>query len=129
MLEGDIVAKIDEFKLFVKKHPELISHVRSGEMNWQKFYEIYDLYGESDEAWRGYFREEVKVEKVVNSSKNVAWSDLIEMAKKVDMDVIQNGVSSLQKALGLFGELFSSSTSDIKDSSYEPRPVYRRFDD
>lgn len=31
----------EEFKLFVKSHPELIRYVKNGEMTWQKFYETY----------------------------------------------------------------------------------------
>ena len=35
-----------EFKEFVKKNPNLINFVEKGETNWQKLYELYDLYGE-----------------------------------------------------------------------------------
>ena len=48
------MAKIDEFKEFVKKNPKLVKYVKTGESNWQKFYEIYDLYGEDNEAWKDY---------------------------------------------------------------------------
>ena len=34
----------EEFKTFVKLHPELIKYVRTDEMTWQKFFEIYSLY-------------------------------------------------------------------------------------
>ena len=40
------MTNVDNFKSFVKKNPNLISYVRNGNMTWQKFYEIYDLYGE-----------------------------------------------------------------------------------
>ncbi len=45
-LVGDVMASVDSFKGFVKKNPILITFVRNNEMTWQKFYEIYDLYGE-----------------------------------------------------------------------------------
>ena len=45
----------EEFKSFVRKHPELIKYVKSGEMNWQKFYELYNLYDEDNSAWGEYF--------------------------------------------------------------------------
>ena len=35
----------DNFKLFVKDHPELIDYVKDDRMTWQKFYEIYNIYG------------------------------------------------------------------------------------
>ena len=34
----------ENFKIFAKNHPELLDYIKSGEMTWQKFYEIYDLY-------------------------------------------------------------------------------------
>ena len=39
-------SKIDEFKLFVKANPFLISYIRDGKKSWQDFYEIYDMYGD-----------------------------------------------------------------------------------
>ena len=52
--------KKEEFKEFIRKNPNLIKYVNNGEMTWQKFYEMYDLYGESDDAWREYKTEERK---------------------------------------------------------------------
>ena len=46
--------KKDEFKNFVKKNPSLIKHVKDGSMSWQKYYEIYDMYGEDENAWKDY---------------------------------------------------------------------------
>ena len=37
--------KQEEFKNFVRTKPELIKYVQNGKMTWQKFYELYDLYG------------------------------------------------------------------------------------
>ena len=42
------MTNIDNFKSFVKKNPKLITFVKNGSMSWQKFYELYDLYGEDD---------------------------------------------------------------------------------
>ena len=41
----------EKFKIFVKKNPILIKYVQNGSMTWQKFYEIYDMYGEDNNAW------------------------------------------------------------------------------
>ena len=51
------MASKEEFKEFVKDHPRLIGHVKNGDMNWQKFYELYDLYGESGDIWEEYLKE------------------------------------------------------------------------
>ena len=41
----------ETFKAFVKQHPELAQYVRNQQMTWQKFYELYDLYGEDDQVF------------------------------------------------------------------------------
>ena len=33
----------EEFKVFARSHPERVSFIKSGEMTWQKFYEIIDM--------------------------------------------------------------------------------------
>lgn len=122
--------KIDEFKLFVKKNPKLISFVRNGTMSWQKFYEIYDLYGEENEAWNEYLKEEKQEKTVISSAKSTsAFSNLIEMAKNIDTNKLQDGISSIQKAIGLFGDMLIKDKPESNASSYTPRPIYRRFDD
>ena len=52
--------------------------------------------------------------------------ELIKMAKNVDVDKVQEGITSLQKTLALFGDLFASKKPT---STYNPRPLYKRFDD
>lgn len=40
----------EEFKSFVRKNPSLIKYVNNNSMTWQKFYEMYDMYGESNDV-------------------------------------------------------------------------------
>ena len=49
---------VDSFKMFVRKNPNLIKYVNNNEMTWQKFYEMYDLYGEDNSIWDKYVKEE-----------------------------------------------------------------------
>ena len=53
---------VDSFKMFVRKNPNLIKYVNNNEMTWQKFYEMYDLYGEEHDIWNDYVKEEKKEE-------------------------------------------------------------------
>ena len=99
--------KIENFKSFVKEHPSLIKYVKNKEMSWQSFYEIYDLYGDKDTVWKEYF---------------------LNMAKNLDTDKIQNGISSLQKAISLFGDLIVKKDDSIPNT-YTPRPLYKTFED
>ena len=49
--------------------------------------------------------------------------------KNVDMNKVQEGISSLQKTLGLFGELFAAKKEGSGKKEYNPRPLYKRFED
>ena len=124
------MSNIDNFKLFVKKNPNLITYVRNGNMSWQKFYELYDIYGEDNNIWKEYLVKEetrkVKENKTITESST--FSNILEMAKNIDTNKIQDGISSIQKAISLFGDIMSKDKTD-NTNSYTPRPVYRRFDD
>ena len=105
------VDDINNFKSFVRKNPNLIAYVRDGSMSWQKFYELYDLYGEDNSIWDSYINK--KIDNTTTSRTNR----------------LSDGISSLQKAIGLFGDIISKDSTSSTTSSYTPRPIYRKFDD
>ena len=123
------MAKINNFKLFVKNNPNLITYVKNNTMSWQKFYELYDLYGEDNNVWNEYLNKDTTVNTTkTESKKSNKFSDILDMAKNLDTNKLQDGISSVQKAIGLIGDIL------VKDkkpdaSTYNPRPIYRRFDD
>lgn len=124
------MSKIDDFKLFVKENPKLINHVKENKMTWQKFYEIYDIYGSDNEVWKDYLKEEEKAKTEENKKNTIpSINELINMAKNMDVDKVQEGITSLQKAISLFSDLFTKNDTNIPNSSYTPRPVYRSFED
>ena len=108
----------EKFKDFVKHNPILLKHVKEGKMNWQQFYEIYDLYGEDKVAWKDYLQNNIP------KQNNFDLSNLI---KGLDLDGIQNGVTSLQRVLSLLQDMSNNKTSN--QNSYRPRPIYKHFDD
>lgn len=125
---------INNFKSFVRKNPNLIAYVRDGSMSWQKFYELYDLYGEDNSIWDSYINK--KTDNTItsrtsdNSSKsNFSLGNILDMAKNIDANRLSDGISSLQKAIGLFGDIISKDSTSSTTSSYTPRPIYRKFDD
>ena len=123
------MTKIDNFKLFVKNNPNLITYVKNNTMSWQKFYELYDLYGEDNNVWNEYLNKDTTVNTTkTESKKSNKFSDILDMAKNLETNKLQDGISSVQKAIGLIGDIL------VKDkkpdaSTYNPRPIYRRFDD
>lgn len=122
-------SKVLEFKTFVKNNPFLIRYIRNGEKSWQDFYEIYDLYGEDEEAWGKFLESDKDESRTSSESKGNSgyFDELIKAAKNIDVNKVQEGITSLQKTLGLFGDLFASKGSTTKE--YSPRPLYRRFED
>ena len=107
----------EAFKIFAQKHPELASNVLSGTITWQKLYELYDIYGENSSIWDSY------IKKVTETS---SLKDIFTTFRNLDMDSIQKGVTNLQKTIGLLQEL---GLSTKRQPTYEPRPIYRKFDD
>ena len=126
------MTNIDNFKSFVKKNPNLISYVRNGNMTWQKFYEIYDIYGEKSDIWDEYTREntinKIPSVKKTDTTSGINFNNVINMIRNLDTDKVQEGITSMQKAISLFGDILVRDKTD-SSSTYQPRPVYRRFDD
>ena len=92
------MTKIDNFKLFVKNNPNLITYVRNNT-------------------------------KESETKKTSKFSDILDMAKNIDTNKLQDSISSVQKAIGLIGDMLVKDKTPGIGSTYNPRPLYRRFDD
>ncbi|CDD28163.1 uncharacterized protein BN654_00326 [Clostridium sp. CAG:433] len=119
----------EEFKLFVKSHPELIRYVKDGEMTWQKFYETYSLYGKENDVWNKYFSSNEEIKENTNEKKDsVSLTDVIDMVKKVDLNSVQKNITNISKALGIVQSLITKDEVNTTES-YTPRPLYKKFED
>ncbi len=126
--------KKEEFKEFVRKNPKLITYVKNNEMTWQKFYEMYDLYGESNDIWDEYIKEsdlEEKKEVVANTTKagiaGLTLSEVVNWLKNVDLDGIQEGIGNVQRVLGVVQDF--TKKDKVETNTYKPRPLYKHFED
>ena len=113
----------ESFKLFASSHPELVSYVKSGEMTWQKFYEIYDIYGEDQNAWSSYFTK---------SKPSV--SSIQDLIGGINTDSIQKHINTAQKAINVVQELAGKgkgveNVSNIASGAINPRPINKFFED
>ena len=122
--------KKEEFKAFVRANPNLIHHVNNGEVTWQQFYEMYDLYGENSNVWDKY--------KEVGDAKSIAdvitpkatvgdtsLKDLFNMIKKIDLESVRKGTEGIQKAIALVQDI----TKPTPTNNYQARPLYQHFED
>ena len=119
----------EEFKSFVRKNPSLIKYVNNNSMTWQKFYEMYDMYGESNDVWNNYLgttSNNIVKTNTLSSSEN-AFRELVNTVKTINLEKVQKGINSLQKTISLVQELGSSNNTTPKE--YERRPVYKHFED
>ena len=117
----------EKFKDFVKRNPILLKHVQDGNMTWQKFYEMYDMYGEDDKAWGRYLNETV-----ATASAPLATLGLFDFIKNLDLDSIQTGVNSMQRVISLLQDMTTKNSSNQANTNredYKTRPLYKHFED
>ena len=119
----------EQFKEFVKKNPILIKYVDSNEMTWQKFYEMYDLYGDDNSVWDKYL-ESNKTNSISDITKTSAFADFIAFLKTINLDSLQEGIGSIQRVLGVFQDFSGNKDNNNTDKKeYKPRPLYKHFED
>ena len=118
--------KKEQFKIFIKNHPELINYIKNKEMTWQQFYEIYDIYGEDEETWNKYILNNSNNSNVSNSINSIK-----DLVKGIDLDTIHKHIGTAQKALGVIEELTNKGASNIADlkGPISPRPLTKFFED
>ena len=116
--------KMTNFKEFVKKNPSLLKFVREEKMTWQKFYEMYDLYGESNDIWNEYIQKE----EVITTTSSIGMLDVLNWLKTINLDKMQESISSVQRVLGVLEDLGTNNTTNTKPE-YKPRPIYKHFED
>lgn len=122
------MSKKEEFKNFVRNHPELVKYIKNKEMNWQDFYNIYDIYGDKSEAWNKYFNN---TESTNDETKVAGLGELTNLVKNINMDNIQKHIKTAQKAINVIQELTGKTTPNVASNiiSKTPRPLNKFFDD
>lgn len=112
----------EAFKSFVRLNPSLASFVNNNSMTWQKFYEMFELYGADNAVWNDFL---TKASNVTLSSTENAFKELISMARNINLDKVQKGIENVQKTISLIQDFGTNNVT----SNYEKRPIFRKFDD
>ena len=121
--------KKDEFKEFVKNNPKLINFVKTGDMTWQKFYEMYDLYGEDETVWKDYISKEKIDNNAAKAAAGFSIGEFIKWLKSVDLDGLQEGIGNVQRVLGVVQDFSKKDNKEASKQTYKPRPLYKHFED
>jgi hypothetical protein len=113
------MSKKDDFRIFVQSKPHLASYVEDGSMTWQKFYEMYDLYGENNDIWQKYNNTE-------EEKNDLKTSEFLNFIKNINIEKLQSGMESVSRVLSLVSEI--GNKTETKEE-YNPRPIYKHFED
>ena len=122
----------ETFKVFARNHPELATQVINNTTSWQKLYELYEIYGEDNKVWSDYFSNtlsQVSKTATTTTTSTATIKDLMNMVRNIDLDSVQKGVNNLQKTIGLLQDIGIGQSSTRQQESYEPRPLYKYFED
>lgn len=110
----------EEFKQFAFKHPELVTYIKNGEATWQKFYEIYDIYKDNEDAWSDY---------IGKKDNEYNFKSLTDKLKNIDLKSVQEHINTAGKALGIVEELTKKGTTPNISEVINPRPINKIFED
>lgn len=125
------MTKKEEFKEFVKLNPEFAYSVKNGKTSWQELYQIYDLYGSQSELFNQYRKTKIS-DKIAN---NLSVKDIVNGLKNINIDVLQENLNGLGKAVSFIEELTNTFKKDENKTEIETKkkgkvePINRFFDD
>lgn len=120
------MTKKEEFKKFANNNPYLFDKVKNGDTSWQELYETYDIYGENNEIWNKY-RSKKDETKITDGVKSVLGN-----LKNIDIDKLEENITSLQKALGFLEEIVSTRNEKKEEKRVTKKKsteIERFFDD
>ncbi|WLD95037.1 spore coat protein YlbD [Alkalihalobacillus sp. AL-G] len=108
--------KVEEFKMFVRSHPGLIDHVKSGNQTWKDVFTEWHLLGEEHDQWGQYKERKIEVSSKKKSKKSISMNDLsvgevLTMIKNLDMEEVREYVSQFSTAVSGVQELLQQFQS------------------
>ena len=104
----------EEFKNFVKQYPTFASYVQNKNTTWQELYELWDMYGDDDKVFSRYKTVGTDLNNVINGIKNI------------NMDSVKKNLNSIEKGIKLLQDFIKKEDAV---PTYEPRPIFKRFED
>ena len=117
-------SKMENFRIFVSKHPLLREEVRNNKFTWQNVYEEWVLYGEEDESWKKYEKQkpndqvvdtfnanEKPEENQTNSTVNLdSIKSIMNYVQKINPDSLNKTLNTVQKVVQI-AQTFSGPKS------------------
>lgn len=123
--------RIERFKQFVRKHPQLIEEVKNSERTWQQTYEDWLVLGEDHEIWEPYRQKNGgknirKTPDNAGNKKQTAKGDdplkaIFSLLKNIDLQQINEYVSQFNGTLSGVQELLEQFQKN-KPGTRPPEP-------
>ncbi|MFX3618362.1 MAG: spore coat protein YlbD [Sporolactobacillus sp.] len=119
---------VQKFKIFLKNHPEIITHVRKNRIKWNDVFDDWVIFGESHEIWKSYGVDVKKVaaEKEKTPEKkgsSVSWDKILGTIDKLDtsqwqerLDTISGALNGIQSFIGQFKQNSADTTTAEQNS-------------
>ncbi len=130
MTSKKVHPSVQQFKDFVRKHPQLIQEVRKGNKDWQEVFEDWYLLGENDMIWQQY-KDEQQKEVKDDAPKADIMSQIFSAVKKMDMNTVNHHLTNMSSTIstlqGLFDQ-FGSKGSGQSSSGSSQHPFSFRKD-
>lgn len=119
-------SKMDEFREFVSKHPEVRQDVLNGKKSWQQIYEDWVILGEKSDIWQfnqntqntqnNQPKAETKKLEDLFSSENL--KTIVGYIKKINPDTLSKTLNTIQKVLQITQGLGGGAGSGVYNASY-----------
>ncbi|RYL95435.1 hypothetical protein EWI07_02735 [Sporolactobacillus sp. THM7-4] len=97
---------IKRFKLFLRKHPEIVENVRKNDKKWRDVFDDWVIFGESHEIWKSYG---VDLKGKSGQRSPFSWNKIIDAVDKIDtkdwqerLNTISGALTSIQSLIGQF---------------------------
>ncbi|MFS0645062.1 spore coat protein YlbD [Siminovitchia sp. 179-K 8D1 HS] len=108
---------VEQFKQFVREHPNLVKLVRAEENTWQELYEEWYLLGEDDPKWEKYKKGNT-AETNENKDDVKKWVHQFSgLLKKMDVNQMQYHIDNLSQAIGAIQGLLSQFQGSSQQQS------------
>ena len=66
--------------------------------------------------------------RTASNSAPTSFKDLFNTVKNIDLNSVHKGVENLQKTIGILQDIGFTNTKGAQNL-YEPRPIYKHFED
>lgn len=119
-------SKMEEFRSFVSKHPEVRNNVLNGKLTWQQIYEDWVLFGEESNIWEFNKESTPKKEETKKAPQTKKLEDffsndnlktIVGYLKKINPDTLSKTLNTVQKVLQIT-QSFGGSPSNVYNASY-----------